>query len=189
MSNTDRRVRKSREAIKNAVTELMVEKNFDQITLQDISDRANISRRTIYLHYMDKFDLLDKMLEEHIRELREFCDQVSDDSEYGEIVLLWFEYLEKHYVFFSAMLTSKGSLFFRNRFLEFFLEELGKKEKDLLEKNDSKPTDEETVDIQFLGAAIVGIVEWWFKNEKPLSPSFMSERVGVLLERNLFNEQ
>lgn len=185
MANVDRRVRKSREAIKKAVIELMLEKDFDQITLQDISDRADVSRRTVYLHYADKFDLLDKLLEEHIRELREFCDQVDDDAEYSQIVLLWFEYLEQHYLFFSAMLNSKGSPFFHNRFLAFFLEELGKKEMDSPEHSDPERTDGETVDMQFLGAAIVGIVEWWFKKEKPLSPAFMAERVGVLLERNL----
>ena len=41
------------------------------------------------------------------------------------------------------------------------------------------------VDIQFLGSAIVGVVEWWFKQGEPLAPSFMAQRVGVLLERNL----
>lgn len=185
VANVDRRIRKSQEAIKKAVTELMIEKNFDRITLQDISDRADVSRRTVYLHYTDKFDLLDKLLEEHIRELRELCEQVEDDADYSKIVLLWFEYLEQHYVFFSAMLASKGSLFFHNRFLAFFLEELGKKEQDAPVQNDPQQADGETVDMQFLGAAIVGIVEWWFKHEKPLPPEFMAERVGVLLERNL----
>jgi AraC-like DNA-binding protein len=70
MSKVDRRILRSQDAIKKAVIELMSEKNFDQITLQEISDRANVSRRTIYLHYMDKFDLLDKLIEEHINELR-----------------------------------------------------------------------------------------------------------------------
>jgi AcrR family transcriptional regulator len=49
----------------------MTEKGFDDITIQDISDRANVNRGTIYLHYTDKYDLLDKMMEEHINKLRE----------------------------------------------------------------------------------------------------------------------
>lgn len=185
MLKIDRRIRKSQEAIKKAVVELMIEKNFDQITLQDISDRADVSRRTIYLHYMDKFDLLDKLLEEHIDELRELCDTAGHDAEYMDVGLLWFEYLERHYLFFSAMLASKGSPFFRNQFLAFFLQELGKKENNLPEESNQELADGEIVDIQFLGSAIVGIVEWWFKNKKPLSPSFMAERLGTLLERNL----
>ncbi len=77
MSTMDRRVLKSQEAIKNAFFELMFEKNFNQITIQDISDRANVGRRTIYHHYMDKYDLLDKMIEEHIDNLRELCQSAS----------------------------------------------------------------------------------------------------------------
>ncbi len=43
MSKVDRRIAKSQDAIKKAVIELMTEKNFDDITIQDISDRANVS--------------------------------------------------------------------------------------------------------------------------------------------------
>ncbi len=68
MPKVERRIAKSQEAIKKALIELMSEKNFDDITIQDISDRANVSRGTIYLHYVDKFDLLDKLIGEHIHE-------------------------------------------------------------------------------------------------------------------------
>jgi len=162
----------------------MVEKNFDQITIQDISDRADVSRRTIYLHYTDKFDLLDKLIEEHIDEMRKLCESTDEDADYSDAGVIWFEYLESHYLFFSAMLASTGGSFFRNRFLEFFLQEL-EKGSDLPEGSDQALTDGVNVDIQFLGAAIVGIVEWWFKNGRSLSPSFMARRVGMLLERNL----
>lgn len=181
----DRRIRKSQEAIKMAVIDLMNEKNFDQITIQDISDRADVSRRTIYLHYVDKFDLLDKLIEEHIDEMRELCDSTDDDADYIDAGLLWFDYFERHSLFFSALLASKGSAFFRNRFLEFFLQELEKKENNMPEGNNQGLTDGADVDDQFLGAAIVGVVEWWFKNGKPLPPSFMAQRLGSLLRRNL----
>lgn len=185
VSKVDRRIRKSQEAIKVAVIGLMIEKNFDQITIQDISDRADVSRRTIYLHYMDKFDLLDKLIEEHIDEMRELCDSAGNDADYIDAVLLWFEYFERHYLFFSAMLASKGGPFFRNRFLEFVLQELKNKENDMPEEGNQGLTDGENVDFQFLGAAIVGVVEWWFKDGKPHPPSFMAKRLGSLLERNL----
>ncbi|MDP4098749.1 TetR/AcrR family transcriptional regulator [Paenibacillus sp. P96] len=185
MLTMDRRIRKSQKAIKMAFIELMIEKKFDQITIQDISDRADVSRRTIYLHYMDKLDLLDKLIEEHIDEMRKLCDSAGDDADYIDTGLLWFEYFESHYLFFSAILASKGDTFFRNRFLEFFLQKLKNEENDMPAGSKQGLTDGEDVDIQFLGAAIVGVVEWWFKNEKPHSPSFMAQRVGSLLERNL----
>ncbi|MNW36635.1 HTH-type transcriptional regulator MtrR [compost metagenome] len=180
----DRRIRKTQEAIKMAVIELMNEKNFDKITIQDLSDRADVSRRTIYLHYMDKFGLLDKLIEEHIDEMRELCNSVDHDADYRDMGLLWFEYFESHYLFFSALLASKRSLFFRNRFLEFFLQELEKGD-NMSKGGNQGSTDGMNVDIQFLGSALVGVVEWWFKNGRPLPPSFMAWRVGALLERNL----
>src|SRR5437016_1453468 len=102
MTKVDRRIAKSQEAIKKAVVELMSEKSFDDITIQGISDRANVSRGTIYLHYLDKFDLLDKLIEEHIDEMGEICESTSE-KEYKDANLPWFEYLKSHYLFFSTM--------------------------------------------------------------------------------------
>lgn len=123
VSVTDRRILKSQEAIKSAFIKLMNEKPFDTITMQDISDHANVGRRTIYHHYSDKFDLLDKLIEEHIDELRRLCKEASD-LDFIESNVLWFDYFEVHYSFFSAMLLSKGAPFFRNRFLALVIEEL-----------------------------------------------------------------
>jgi AcrR family transcriptional regulator len=181
MSKVDRRIAKSQEAIKKAVIELMSEKNFDDITIQDISDRANVSRGTIYLHYMDKFDLLDKLIEEHINVMRELCESASD-MDFIDANLIWFEYLERNYLFFSTMLASKGAPSFRSQFLEFLIEEF-KDEVDITEgKNHGLNED---VFLQFIVMAYVGIVEWWITNGMPYPPHVMAEQVGILLERNL----
>ncbi len=182
----DRRIIKSQEAIKKALLELMIQKKIDQITIQEISDRANVSRRTVYLHYIDKFDLLDQLIEEHIYELRKLCESAADNTVYSDTVLLWFEYFESHYLFFSTMLANQGGPFFRSRFLEFVLQEL-KKVESITEGSSQVSSDvnDEDVTIQFFGAAIVGVVEWWFNNENPSPPHAMAQRVGALLERNL----
>jgi AcrR family transcriptional regulator len=91
MSKVDRRITKSQESIKNAVIELMTEKRFDDITIQDISDRANVNRGTIYLHYTDKFDLLDRIIEEHINKLKETREWACE-MEWVEATETFFEY-------------------------------------------------------------------------------------------------
>lgn len=179
MAKIDRRITKSQDAIKKALIELMSEKHFNQITIQDISDRANVSRKTLYLHYMDKYDLLDKLIEEHINKLREL-QQASSDLSFIEGGRIWFEYLENNYLFFSTMLASQAALSFRNRFLEFVIDGL---------KDEINPKDEknlgisEPVILRFIAAAYVEIVEWWFINEMPYPPHQMAEQVGRLIER------
>ncbi|WP_026567365.1 TetR/AcrR family transcriptional regulator [Bacillus sp. UNC41MFS5] len=181
MSKVDRRIAKSQVAIKNAVTELMSEKSFDDITIQDIADRADVNRGTIYLHYTDKYDLLDKLIEEHIENLRELCQSASEMT-FQEGNYVWYEYFERNYLFFSTMLASKGAPYFRSRFLDLVVEEF-KPEVDISDGKNKGLNDE--VILQFFGSAVVGAVEWWFKNGMPLPARVMAEQTGALLDRNL----
>jgi AcrR family transcriptional regulator len=57
MASVDRRVRRSRDALGDALVVLMQEKPFDSITVQDVLDRAGVGRSTFYAHYKDKNDL------------------------------------------------------------------------------------------------------------------------------------
>jgi AcrR family transcriptional regulator len=181
VTKVDRRIAKSQVAIKNAVIELMSEKSFDDITIQDIADRADVNRGTIYLHYTDKYDLLDKMIEEHIENLRELCQSASEMT-FQEGNYVWFEYFERNYLFFSTMLASKGAPYFRSRFLDLVIEEY-KDEVNVTEGTNNGLND--VVILQFFGSAIIGAVEWWFKNGMPLPARVMAEQTGALLDRNL----
>lgn len=177
----DRRILKTLEALQKAVIELMSEKNFDDITIQDISDRANVSRGTIYLHYADKFDLLDKLMETHINEMREICESGSE-LDYTDANLPWFEYLASNRLFFSTMLASKGAPSFRSRFVEFLVEEFRDEVETAQGKNQGLNGD---ILLQFIVTSYVGVVEWWITNGMHYPPKVLAEQVGILLERNL----
>lgn len=64
----DRRVRRTREHLSAALLELMIERGYDAVTVQDLLDRADVGRTTFYAHYRDKDDLL----VEGLRGLRTF---------------------------------------------------------------------------------------------------------------------
>jgi AcrR family transcriptional regulator len=181
MTKVDRRIIKSQQAIKKAFIELMSEKNFDEVTIQDIADRADVGRRTVYLHYLDKFDLLDKLIEEHINELRKICKSASE-LDFVDGNLLWFEYFESNSAFFSSMVASKAAPSFRSHFLKFVIEEL-KGEVDVTQgKNQGLSKD---IILKFFGAAIVEIVEAWFTHRLSEPTQVVAEQVGILLDRNL----
>lgn len=179
MPKIDRRILKSQDAIKKAVIELMSKKSFDDITIQDISDKANVHRATIYLHYQDKFDLLNKLIEEHIQALREISDWACE-MDLGTATQAFFDYFERNYLFFSTMLASKGAPSFRSYFLEFIIEEF-KDEVDPSEERNHELSGE--VMLRFMGTAYVGIVEWWINKGMLCPPAELAKQVGVLLER------
>lgn len=67
----DRRVRKTKNAIKQAFIKLLAEKELERITIQDITTLADINRGTFYLHYEDKYILLSDLEDEFIDDLAE----------------------------------------------------------------------------------------------------------------------
>ncbi|GAA4702880.1 TetR/AcrR family transcriptional regulator [Brevibacillus fulvus] len=181
MAKVDRRIVKTQEAIKKAVIELMAEKCFDDITIQDIADRANINRGTIYLHYRDKFDLLDKLTEEHINELAKTGEWACKLDWSGALVP-FFVYFQENYLFFSTMLESKGAPSFRKRLFDFIIAGF----KGEIDRESGRNTDlDEDVMLQYAGAAYVSVIEWWIRNGMPHSPQVMAKQVGALLERTL----
>lgn len=181
MTKVDRRILKTKESLKKAVIELMTKKNFDDITIQDIADQANVNRGTIYLHYQDKYDLLDKLIEAHIHELEEMGEWACK-MDWNDALVPFFEYFEKNYLFFSTMLASKGAPSFRTRLLDFVMRGF----KDEIDRESGRNAElSDDVMLQYAGTAYVGVIEWWIKSAMPYPPQIMAKQVGALLGRNL----
>jgi len=71
----DPRIIRTRKLIMDAFIELSTKKDFKDITIKDITTNATINRATFYSHFIDKFDLLDKVLSESI--MKEVIQEVS----------------------------------------------------------------------------------------------------------------
>src|SRR5258708_37149041 len=57
VNEADPRVKRTRKLLQDALLELLAEKSFDAITVQDIAERSTINRATFYAHFVDKYDL------------------------------------------------------------------------------------------------------------------------------------
>src|SRR5581483_1596496 len=62
----DRRSQRTYRLVSSAFAELIVEKPYDKILVQDILDRAGIGRTTFYAHYFDKEDVLNNIVEQEL---------------------------------------------------------------------------------------------------------------------------
>jgi AcrR family transcriptional regulator len=179
----DRRIVKTKEAINKAFLELFSEKEFEQITINDISERANVNRGTVYLHYSDKYDLLDKCIDDHLSKLIAFCNlneinlgRITTVSELKPV----FVYFEENFLFFSIALSNRRTSVFRERLLQFVSTNVKKK----LDMHDLHSVIDNELNAQFMASAYVGIVEWWIQHKMPHPPEFMAEQLWRLFERN-----
>lgn len=67
----DRRVRKTKKALRQGLVSLLEKMNLKDVTVRDLTDAVDLHRGTFYVHYRDIYELYDKMWQEAIEEIRE----------------------------------------------------------------------------------------------------------------------
>ena len=65
----DRRIQRTRQLLRQASIDVMQEKGFKAMSIQEIAERANVSRGTFYAHFVDKYALLESLLREEFQNL------------------------------------------------------------------------------------------------------------------------
>ncbi len=103
---TDARVRRTRDALGDALIALMQEKPFETITVQDVLDRAHVSRSTFYTHFSDKDDLLMSDAEDFFEHISMALSERGDKSERVFPVQEFFAHLADVQPFFKALVKS-----------------------------------------------------------------------------------
>src|SRR5918994_5499480 len=103
---TDARVRRTRDALGDALIALMQEKPFETITVQDVLDRAQVSRSTFYTHYSDKDDLLMSDAEEFFEALSMALSAHGEKSDRVFPVREFCAHLSNVQPFFKALVKS-----------------------------------------------------------------------------------
>ena len=102
----DARVRRSRDALGDALIALMQEKAFDTITVQEVLDLAGVGRSTFYVHYSDKNDLLMSDADEFFEAISTALSVHRDKSDRVAPVREFFAHVREMRQFFTALVAS-----------------------------------------------------------------------------------
>lgn len=166
----DRRIVRTQLAIREALISLVQEKSFDALSVKDITTRANINRGTFYLHFRDKYDLLDKIEAGIIQDLQQIIRQASrlDVADFKNlqqplpVMVQFFEYLQKNAPIIHAVLALKDDATFRSRVIkaiEINMFEMGffasMKEADLLVPRKYL--------VNYIVSAHLGVIQLWLQ--------------------------
>lgn len=124
--DTDLRVVRSRMSIRNAFMELLEVKSFEEITVRDITTVAMVSRGTFYLHFEDKYDLLDKIEKDMAEELDQFSSLITEESLHKSRaegkplphLLPLLAYIEENPGFFNLVASNDRSMQFYGKLAE-----------------------------------------------------------------------
>ncbi|MBP1047427.1 TetR/AcrR family transcriptional regulator [Enterococcus sp. BWM-S5] len=146
----DRRKRKSQMAIKAALIQLLNKKEFNAVKVSEICELADINRGTFYLNYLDKYDLLEKIIHEQIDLLVLYCKE-RQHGEYSSLNLT-FCYIAENKTVFRLIFTADSQGIFNQYLAQHILSELS-----------ADSTSE--IKAIFTASGITGILGWYLLNE------------------------
>jgi AcrR family transcriptional regulator len=181
----DRRTNRTRQTLHAALIQLILEKHYDLITVQDIIDRANVGRSTFYVHFRDKEDLL---VSDWERFLDMFVANLNWANFYeGKFVpiseLLY--HLKDFHLFYRALVKSQKS----ERLFKIGCSYLAKS----FQKELTNRFDQTLIKIplpiiaNYLSNEIFGQLRWWLDNNMPNSPEEMNEIFHTLVMSGVRN--
>jgi len=188
-ASDDLRTLRTRKKIRTALYQLVEAKGISNISITDISVKAGINRGTFYLHYKDKYDLLEKIESEILEELARYIrnadiqnifDLEAQDKPFPFILSL-FEYLRENGLLIKAILGPNGDPLFSGK-LKFFIEF------NLFKQTLSKELNKEYALIPaeyffaYLLSAYLGVVEKWLEGGMEQS----SEEMAMIITSMFF---
>jgi AcrR family transcriptional regulator len=169
----DRRTNRTKQTLYTALIQLILEKHYDLITVQDIIDRANVGRSTFYVHFRDKEDLL---VSDWERFLDRFAANLNwanfDNGKFVPISELLY-HLKDFQRFYRALVKSQKTERIYKIGCSYLTESF---QKELNERFDqSLITIPIPIVANYLSTEIFGQLRWWLDNNMPNSPEEMNE--------------
>jgi AcrR family transcriptional regulator len=102
----DRRVYRTREALGDALVSLMIEKSYDEITVQQVLERAKVGRSTFYTHFVDKNDLFMSDVDDFWTLMSSMLTRRGEKSERVAPVKEFFEHVAEARAFYDSLVAS-----------------------------------------------------------------------------------
>jgi AcrR family transcriptional regulator len=170
-TTSDRRTRRTRHKVSGALLDLIKEKRFDDITVQNLIDRAGVGRSTFYSHFRDKEDAFEHQWEQFNRHLAEQIkwDKAGKDSFFP--VKIFFQHLQESQSFYQGLVRSGK------------VEEIFKKGVEYLSHNIETALSARFKPLQvaipipvlshYLANEFFGLLKWWLDAQMPYTPETM----------------
>lgn len=174
----DLMVARTRQLLKETLINLIEEKGFNSITVRDLTLKAKLNRSTFYLHYRDKYDLMEHMQDELLEGIRQHMLSLNhqdlikyhlQNTPYPPMVQT-FQYIKANRRLFKGLLGSKGDpafpkkmkLFFKN---SFFAEVINNQNIGSIPKECFSA---------FATSAYLGVIDEWLENDMLYTPEEMA---------------
>lgn len=179
----DRRTRRTRRALGTALVELILERGFTALTVEDITERADVARATFYAHFRDKEGLFTRVTSDLLAGLDERLRPVVADSAVGftgKPLLEMLRHARDERDLYRIVLRGEGD----GRPLQMFVDACAQATAEEFKARAERNGVRARIDADLLARVWVGeqvaVLRWWAEHETP--PMLAEEVVRMLLD-------
>jgi AcrR family transcriptional regulator len=170
----DRRIQKTKKALQAAMLELMVEKGYDAVTVQDVIDRANVGRSTFYAHFQDKDDLFLKgfeLLKEQIEEKLNGTPMTHTSP--WNLSLMLFEHVRDQHQLYNALVGNQAGNAAMKQVQKSMTALVGEH---LAQNLPARKGGQITPELlaHFVVSTFLSLLTWWLDTKSPKTPAEMN---------------
>ncbi len=180
----DRRTQRTRKMLESALIALIEEEGYDNITVQHITDRANIGRATFYLHYKDKEQLLLTTLQSLLDDLDQqlspltFQDLATDNP---RLTVTVFQHIANHSNLYRVLLSERGAAFVKHSLLTYVARQAERYGVIGLLSTVQQPIIPLSFLAEHVGATLLTAIAWWLRHGQDKTPEEMGWIVHKLI--------
>ena len=186
LKKEDRRVRRTKKLLTQALTELLQKKQVNKITVKELTDLADMNRGTFYLYYKDIFDMLEKIedgLFEALDEIVSLHEHDDMSQQTKPILLDLFRFIEENQEMCRVLLSPHGDMNFLHRLNEVVREKCLKAWPNIRKEKGEADFD---YHYSFVVFGCAGIIRAWVNRNCPESAEKMAEMAyGMILRGSL----
>lgn len=178
MTDDDRRVRRTRRALREALIALILEKGYDRITVREILDRADVVRSTFYAHFGDKDALMLSCFTDMLAQLEAAVSVMDEGVDPARPAEILYEHAYRNRRVYRALCGVRGSDLVQrhlHRLIgDLLREHLGPH---LAAAGSELPAD---LVAEYYTSATLGLLMWWVANDFPHDPAWLARASRTL---------
>lgn len=121
-TSNDLRVRRTIKSIKYAFCQLVLEKDYSEISITELAERAEINRKTFYLHFSSLDDLIEQLQNEIVDNFLDYVEQETNELDVAGCISKFYHYLDECDDVEQKLMCDPNYVFFYNNVTNMLLE-------------------------------------------------------------------
>ena len=181
----DRRVRRTKQLLRSALLELLREKSVDQITVTELTEKADVNRGTFYGHYKDIFDMVEQLENEMFQEFSALLQAYPADAlKHGLRPILRdvFAFLQRYGDMAAALLERDRDTRFLEQLKGMVAERVSLEWGRLYQFGNPR---EQAFCLSFLVGGVVGLIQSWLEGGRKETPEELAALSEAMILRGI----